>query len=551
MVQKITGQQPFQVLATNFSISPSLQNTILQISANGTDYSDLFTISAGQTKMVTNVANGSYYRLKNNASEVTINWRTQCNDGQGGGGGSYILPPATEQTLGGVKVGSGLTVQADGTLSAEGGEGGDNTILKSVNELPESADTGDVVALSSETGETITFNTADVVFGEGEDILKLSGDGLRTLTANAFYDEDNQVNVLKFAIGMEEDYLVEDGSSVMFPASTDDELIWEWIAELNDGVVTIKLYDSDNDAYLPLSTSNISLNVCDAKVNGTFVGVYQYDGSAWNQVGGAGGVLVVDSLSSQEAASAPVGSLIGQYKSEESVWKEMPTTDSDVNASKILVNGDVDFSNARVQINLLNSNYYFEVGRSNGKWTKINKGNLAGSWKLDGVDIGGSVTGEYDGDVLKLYDGDETVWSVTFTKQENGDWIGEIAGGVNPHYKCITNLTGINAFKYETISPIEANLYMKVLGGTVAHWQGIRDANQVESFEIIYDDLYDFTSFCDNKIMFSIRYQYGGETRYAFMDATNQSIVLYSDSGKTTEITRVSYLGNPVKFETQ
>ena len=319
MVQKITGQQPFQVLATNFSISPSLQNTILQISANGTDYSDLFTISAGQTKMVTNVANGSYYRLKNNASEVTINWRTQCNDGQGGGGGSYILPPATEQTLGGVKVGSGLTVQADGTLSAEGGEGGDNTILKSVNELPESADTGDVVALSSETGETITFNTADVVFGEGEDILKLSGDGLRTLTANAFYDEDNQVNVLKFAIGMEEDYLVEDGSSVMFPASTDDELIWEWIAELNDGVVTIKLYDSDNDAYLPLSTSNISLNVCDAKVNGTFVGVYQYDGSAWNQVGGAGGVLVVDSLSSQEAASAPVGSLIGQYKSEESV----------------------------------------------------------------------------------------------------------------------------------------------------------------------------------------------------------------------------------------
>lgn len=41
----------------------------------------------------------------------------------GGGGGSYVLPPATQSTLGGVKVGSGITVQPDGTISAEGGEG--------------------------------------------------------------------------------------------------------------------------------------------------------------------------------------------------------------------------------------------------------------------------------------------------------------------------------------------------------------------------------------------------------------------------------------------
>ena len=130
MVQKITGEAPFQVLATNFSISPSQQDYTLQISADGTNYSDLFTVSAGQTKMVTNVANGSYYRMKNNASEVSINWRTQCNDGQGGGGGSYILPAATQQTLGGIKVGSGLTVQADGTLSANGGGSIDPTIVQ-------------------------------------------------------------------------------------------------------------------------------------------------------------------------------------------------------------------------------------------------------------------------------------------------------------------------------------------------------------------------------------------------------------------------------------
>lgn len=39
-------------------------------------------------------------------------------DGEGGGG-TYILPPATASTLGGVKVGSGLSVESDGTLSAE------------------------------------------------------------------------------------------------------------------------------------------------------------------------------------------------------------------------------------------------------------------------------------------------------------------------------------------------------------------------------------------------------------------------------------------------
>ncbi len=37
----------------------------------------------------------------------------------GGGGGSYTLPTASADTLGGVKVGSGLTI-TDGVLSADG-----------------------------------------------------------------------------------------------------------------------------------------------------------------------------------------------------------------------------------------------------------------------------------------------------------------------------------------------------------------------------------------------------------------------------------------------
>lgn len=41
-----------------------------------------------------------------------------------GGGGSYTLPPATTTTLGGIKVGSNLSITADGTLSAMNSGGG-------------------------------------------------------------------------------------------------------------------------------------------------------------------------------------------------------------------------------------------------------------------------------------------------------------------------------------------------------------------------------------------------------------------------------------------
>ena len=50
------------------------------------------------------------------------------DSGGSGGGGGYVLPPATSETLGGVKIGSGLSVTEDGTISASGGGGGGGTI---------------------------------------------------------------------------------------------------------------------------------------------------------------------------------------------------------------------------------------------------------------------------------------------------------------------------------------------------------------------------------------------------------------------------------------
>lgn len=90
---KILGNAPFQVLATNFSISPSAEGYTLQVSADGVNYSDLFTVGAGVTRMVTGVASGSYYRCNGNQSEIQINWQKQCSDGQGGGGGGETEKP--------------------------------------------------------------------------------------------------------------------------------------------------------------------------------------------------------------------------------------------------------------------------------------------------------------------------------------------------------------------------------------------------------------------------------------------------------------------------
>ena len=95
----INGAQPFQVLATNFSIGPSNEGYTLQISADGRNFSDLFTVPANTTRMVTSVANGSTYRLNGNNSEVVVNWERQCSDGGSGGSGSGGTDPAVVQQM--------------------------------------------------------------------------------------------------------------------------------------------------------------------------------------------------------------------------------------------------------------------------------------------------------------------------------------------------------------------------------------------------------------------------------------------------------------------
>lgn len=100
MITKITGEQPFQVLTNNFSISPSQEGYTLQISADGVNFSNLFTVGAGVTRLVTGVAANSFYRLSGNQSQVSINWMRTCVTEGGSGGAGNELTPVTEFPVG-------------------------------------------------------------------------------------------------------------------------------------------------------------------------------------------------------------------------------------------------------------------------------------------------------------------------------------------------------------------------------------------------------------------------------------------------------------------
>lgn len=83
------------------------------------------------------------------------------NIGGGGGGGSYTLPVATDSRLGGVKVGSGLTIDAAGVLSSEGGGGTQYT-------------SGDGIQIS---GSTISVKAGEGLFFSGDTLVVSGGTG--------------------------------------------------------------------------------------------------------------------------------------------------------------------------------------------------------------------------------------------------------------------------------------------------------------------------------------------------------------------------------------
>lgn len=76
------------------------------------------------------------------------------------GGSSYVLPPATAYTLGGVKIGSGINVSGDGTISVTGGGGTPGANSIGTTQLQNGAVTTEKLASAVQNSISNAQNTA-------------------------------------------------------------------------------------------------------------------------------------------------------------------------------------------------------------------------------------------------------------------------------------------------------------------------------------------------------------------------------------------------------
>lgn len=70
---KVQGEQPFQVMAHSFSVSPSSEGYTLNYSADGKEYTE-YTDETPQDEVliVNGIAKGMFFKLVGNNSEVNV-----------------------------------------------------------------------------------------------------------------------------------------------------------------------------------------------------------------------------------------------------------------------------------------------------------------------------------------------------------------------------------------------------------------------------------------------------------------------------------------------
>lgn len=123
MVYKLNGEQPFQVLSSDFSISPSESGYELYFSADGFNYTSFATVGAGVTRQFTGMNAGNYYKLMGNTGEVSVNWERDCCGGQGGGGVAGVSSLNGQTGALTTKTINGNDILGSGDITIEGGDG--------------------------------------------------------------------------------------------------------------------------------------------------------------------------------------------------------------------------------------------------------------------------------------------------------------------------------------------------------------------------------------------------------------------------------------------
>ena len=91
-------------------------------------------------------------------------WAAATPSAGGGGGGSYTLPTASASVLGGVKIGSGLTI-TDGVLAASGGGSGSIVSATTVAGFPATGSTASVIYVATDTARAYIWSGAYIEVG--------------------------------------------------------------------------------------------------------------------------------------------------------------------------------------------------------------------------------------------------------------------------------------------------------------------------------------------------------------------------------------------------
>lgn len=175
--------------STTIFTTTSGNQSVVDVSPNSGDVTELGStnltfvtganksvVLAGLTTSEINTAVLSNAAVYNTDKDIFITGIDQSTNPQYvvGGAEQYILPPATDSMLGGIKVGSGLSITGDGTLSATGGGGGGSGTVTSVGlSMP---------AGFSVSGSPITSSGTMIVTTALNGIVAGTGSGFGTVT---------------------------------------------------------------------------------------------------------------------------------------------------------------------------------------------------------------------------------------------------------------------------------------------------------------------------------------------------------------------------------
>ncbi len=307
MIIKVQNETPFQVLSNSFTIGPSTTGYELQVGATSRDFTTLFTVAANTPRMVTNVANGSYFRLKNNSGEVEVNWSRTCKD-EGGGSGSGSTVSVNQILSAGTQIAS-ITVDNNTTM-LYAPEGGSSDILEPVEEFPVSAETGTLVT-KVETGSpgywedgedykkifhpnTAWTGTTPLTIASGYEWYE---DSLRPFEIKIFYDANEEVCgslvYRTYVVGYDpfNDVCYYEENGFVYP--TDEEANYAYKEAVQDieGEYCLVIWKEDTNEGVSVENDMVFTDPVIQTLN-----TYQFDGENWKNITNPRVLLPAESL---------------------------------------------------------------------------------------------------------------------------------------------------------------------------------------------------------------------------------------------------------------